>query len=217
MDPDLRGVVATRDRTVVDEGHFAAKPGGGNGCAHACDSSSDHHEIVFPAIGRLGRKRSDRTAEGLKISNFRRRNGPLILCQPDGVATPVKACHVRQRKLAGSCLELRAPGILPEPGVVLRAENSLERFPLQLDFKGSGALFGGGPGRGPVVGANPDMVHSRLRNINRRTGVGDWFAHAVGDQVRRAHEVHELLVQRPAAFVGEGFGLDEYAAGREIL
>ena len=57
------------------------------------------------------------------------------------------------------------------------------------------------------------MVHSRLRNINRRAGVSDRFTHAMGDEIGRAHEVHELLVHGPASLVGESLGLDEYALG----
>ena len=107
MNPDLRGIVSSGNRTVVHKGDLAAESGGGDGRAHPGHTASNHHEIIFPTIGRLSRQSTDRTAESLKISDFRRRDGPLILRQPDGVAASVKASQVGKRKggLAGLQLD----------------------------------------------------------------------------------------------------------------
>jgi hypothetical protein len=115
-----------------------------------------------------------------------------------------------KRHLAGR--QFGFAGQFPKPVLALGAEHLGEFGAVDADLELAGRA-GGFPGANPVLGAHPDAVATRLAHIHLGLRVLDRRAHAVGEQVGRAHDVDELGVEHPAAGVGEGFRLDPERLG----
>ncbi len=51
-DPDLRTVVSTQYRTVLDQGHLYAHSCSSDGCSDSGNSTADNHQLIF--AGKMG-------------------------------------------------------------------------------------------------------------------------------------------------------------------
>ena len=93
--PDLRGVVTSRDRTVVNQGDFASETCRGNSGAHTGNTTADHYKVVITSIRRLCGKSTNLPAECLQGSHILGRNHLPIWTNPHRVTSAVEPGQVR--------------------------------------------------------------------------------------------------------------------------
>ena len=207
MHPDFRTVVASQDRTVIHQSHLQAVSRGCRSSAHPGDSATGNNEV----------KLSDRRIGEIQLlfpesSEFLHgcRRTVLPLCEKNRITTSVKTGKVTQSKGDGPFLQADLAGRLPHPFITLRPEFIRKCLPVNLHDKPSRSPAGS-PGGHPVVGSHPDLVNTTFRNSYLRGSIRDRHSKSVGKQIRRPHNVHELLVHDPASLVCETFCLNENA------
>ena len=69
------------------------------------------------------------------------------------------------------------------------------------------------PGRRPVIGAQEQTIDSAGLRLKRGGGVGNGYAQSMRHEIRRTHEVHELLVGHPASLIGHLLGFNQHFVG----
>ena len=95
----------------------------------------------------------------------------------------------------------------PKPfALPLAAEEVRQRLSVDDKFECARADIGM-PRTSPILRPHPDVVLSAVRD-ERRLRVGDRLAHAVGEEIWRAHLVHELGVVDPSTIVLKPLRLD---------
>ena len=127
--------------------------------------------------------------------------------EADRVDASVESVAVVQRELVLARLEHHVVRLSPEPlALPLRAEDSRES--LSVDDEAERPRAGVGvPVVGPVARTHPDAVFPAFRD-ERGLSVRHGLSHAVREQERRAHLVHELGVVYPSTPVLEPLRLN---------
>jgi len=209
MDPDLGRVVAAKHGPVLDQCHVepqSRRPDCRAGTGHA---AADHDEIELAGVfGFVGQVELPLAKRGQCFWVIRRCEA-RIGRKDDGIATAVETGQVVQAKgnLAGRQFDLFAG--LPMPRVSLGAERGPQRLAVDEQLKPArrpGRL----PRRDPIAGSHPDLIGSGGGQLDRRGCIFDRDSHSVGQQDRRAHLIHILLVDHPAAGIVETLGLDQH-------
>ena len=126
---------------------------------------------------------------------------------------PLKSRQVVQTdfSLADSKFDLST--VLPMPFRAFGAELSFESFARDGNLKTSGRA-GSFPVRHPVLGPSPDTVFARFANLYRGHRIIHRLPQAVGEQIRRAHDLNELRVEFPSSMFSERLSFDQNRIGR---
>jgi len=176
----------------------------------ACRASSNAatHDDEINALCRLGDGRGiqHNIAPGAQDHEVIRRLGCGILGEEDRITAPLKAGQVLQSDLAGRCANLDASSLLPRPARD-GSEDSLDGFAVEDDLE---AAWGFPVARLPIFCADPQAIAACRGEGDRGLGISYGLAHAVCEQIGRAHGVGELLVHDPAALLLKAFSLDEH-------
>ncbi len=205
MHPHFRAVASAQHGAVVDQGYPAAQPCGREGGADARHASARHHQVVALVRGHVGGGVHLAAAEGGQRVAAGGRQGGGVGGEVDGVAPAVEAREVVQGQRGFACPHAHPSGGLPLPGIARGAQRAACAVAVDRQGECAGA-FAVVPGRGPVVRAHVHVVRAVLVEAHRGACVGHGLPHAVCHEVGRPHEVHELLVEHPAAFVAEALG-----------
>ncbi len=140
-----------------------------------------------------------------------RRHIRQIAGQQQRVAAAKVARQVVQRQLDRPRRQIELAGGLPDPSLVVRGSEDLRRADaVDRDAELSRRMLSD-----PILGADPQTITARLRQLHLGRRVGDGPSHARGDQVGRPHLLDELGVQPPVAIVGKILGLDPQKAGND--
>ena len=210
MYADFGAVVAAQHRTVVDQRDPASQPRGRHRGTHPGDAAAHHDEIErLHALRRIGNMQHP-AAESRQLPGIGRRHIPLIPGEIDGVAAAVEAGKVGQRNFDRTLPDSDPSGILPHPLPAPVSQHLGQRpFP-HPEGESPGALAVV-PGSDPVERPHVGVISPGFGEFDGRNGVRHGFAHAVCDEIRRSHQIHELLIDGPAALVAETLGLDPNA------
>ena len=207
-DADLGAAVAAEHGAILDERHGESEPCGRNGGRGAGDAAADDDEVELAAVGRLVGPAEQFAAQRFELGPPSGGTKSGIAAKQDGVAAAFEAGQIAKRD-GGRIFDLDGAAVLPMPLGAFGAERGVER--LAVDQR-----VGNGPERRALSRARPSRACEPKRGTCRRweldvrRGVPHRFAQAVGEQVGRAHDVHELLVDDPAARFVERLGLDEH-------
>ena len=134
-----------------------------------------------------------------------------VLGEEEGIAAAVKTFEVLEGDGGFGAGDFDRAAFLPMPFGSFVSEG-FESFSIDENLEFSGSA-GGVPGGDPVLGADVEVVGADGGKGDFLGGVSHGSAHAMGDEVGRAHVENKLGVGRPAAAVFEGFGFEEDGVG----
>ena len=206
--PDLRGIVASKDRPVLYQCHLATESGGGYGRADAGYPSTHDHEVIFPGLFRASQAKGLLPECGIC---FRSRSVD-ILCQVNGVAAAFEAGQVMEGYPVLASLQLDGASILPGPLFGLRPEYGSGLLPVHKHLETSRTL-GPSPGSCPIARTYPQAVCALLGDAETCGSIFYRPSHPVSYQIGRPHLHHRLVVVRPTTRIVETFRLKEYGLG----
>ena len=103
---------------------------------------------------------------------------------------------------------LNRPTVLPMPFRPFSPEYLFNGLSVNEQLKLTRRPFGV-EARHPIARANPEVISTSGRESNGGSRILDRHAHPVGQQNRRTHLVHELLIELPPAEIVEPFGLEQ--------
>ncbi len=130
-----------------------------------------------------------------------------VLAEEHRLAAAFEAGQVVQRD--GRLFpDLDRAAIMPMPLRVLGAKGFVERLAVDEQLERAWRAWRV-PRSHPVPGAHPHAVGARGREANLGHRIPNRYAETVGQQVGRTHLIHRLLVNFPAAEVGEAFRFQE--------
>ena len=179
---DLGGRVAAQYGTVLHEHRLEPAPRRGHGRARSGQAAAHHHEVRF---------------HGLRHGLVLRRERPvrifLALRQHHARAPSVEAREVVKRDRDGSGGQFHRAAALPGPFGGTRAKCLVEGLPVHEHREAAWRAVR------PVARAHPHAVDAGRRHVSRGERVRHGHAQPVREQVGRAHHVHELRVEAPAA------------------
>lgn len=210
-DVDFGRAVAAEDGAVVDEGDLEALASAGDGGSEAGVSASDDDEVIAVLGGRICGEvelGAAEVEEGLVVVG---RGEVGVLGEEEGVAASVEAFEVLEGDGGFGVGDFDRAAFLPVPLGAFVSEG-VDGFAIDEDFELAGGA-GGVPLGDPVLGADVEVVGAGRGEGDFGGGIGDGGAHAVGDEVGRAHIEDELGVGGPSAAVIEGFGFEEDGIG----
>jgi len=205
---ELDAGVAAEDGAVLDERRPRAEPCRGDGRRATRRAGTDHDDVEGAAVLRLERHAGQAAAFLRDVLGLVGRRVLQVDRQDDGVAAAVVARQIVQGDRRLALLEAEVASRRPVPAVVMRlAEDLLGRHAAYDDLELPWRVLGR-----PVARADPDPPRRRPRDPHLNLGIGDGLAHPRRDEIGRAHQVHELGVEQPAAVVGEVLGVDPQVA-----
>ncbi len=210
-DADFGAGVAAEDGAVLDEGDGEALAGGGEGGRGAGDASADDNEVEGAGVIGFGGEAEGMSAEGGEGGGVVGRGEIGLLAEEDGIAASLEAGEVVEGD-RGLGIDVDVATVLPMPIGALGAESGGQGGAVDEELESARGARDV-PGCDPVTGSDPDPVAAGAGEGGGGGGVADGDAEAMGEEVGRAHLVHGLLVEVPAAEVGELFGLEEKGVG----
>jgi hypothetical protein len=205
---DFGAGVAAKHGTVLDEGDAQAVACCGKRGAAPGDPAAHDNEIELAGVIGLFRQAELIASPGGEGGRFVRRDCLEIGTEHDGVAPALESGEVVQgdARLGG---DFDHTAILPVPFCAFGAEGGREGAAVDDDLesaRGAGRV----PRRDPVAGPDPDAMRAWRGEPRGCDRVLHGHAKAVGEKVRRAHDLHGLLVDVPSAGIRELFGFEEH-------
>ena len=214
MHPHFRTIVATEYGSVMHQCNLQTEPGGTDRRTHACNATADHDKVECSFIMRISITRKQSAAQGLHLLFILRQVVVALRRKIDGITTAVESRQVMQRHLDAGRFYDRYSGILPHPVFSRCTQFGWQPITVhsQLEPPRTLAVM---PRRGPVISSDINVICAFVRKNDRRTSIVYGCTRSVSQQIRRPHDIHELLIHDPAALVGKGFGFKEIFMSRE--
>ena len=205
---DFGGIVTAEHGTVLYECDFRSEPcgrqcGGGSG-----DASSDDNQVKLTGVRRrLGPPQQlppprSHTLQIVGRSELRVRG------KHNRIASPLEAGEIVQCDGGLGLGDIDRPAGLPMPLRPFGPERGLERLAVNEQLK-----LARRPGRfptgDPVARANPNPIGSGGGKCHGSRSILNRYAEPVSKHKRRAHLVHELLIDNPPAAIVKRLSLDQ--------
>ena len=200
-------VAAAEHRSVLNKAYVNALTHGGKRHAGARYSAAAYNHVVQRFILSGGNARY-LAAKFLGIF----RNIVFIGCKKHRVAPAVKARKVAQRhSVRLPAFKLHSARILPIPLFAVCAEGIFKAVIVYHKFKGACGCSAF-PHGGPIAGAHICVPLSAFGQFYVCNGVCHRGAQTVRHNVRRAHYIHRLLINYPAAQIFKTFSFGKKPA-----
>ena len=207
-------VVASEHGAVVHQSHAATQAGRRYGCTHAGDAATDDNEVELLGLRLLASEQGETPVVACSKTLFGRT--VKFGGEQYGIHAAVEAGLVCQRYALCALLEPDHSAVLPLPAVA-RAAHFGSFILAAHAYAEASRTFCISPRRSPVVRAHPHAVTPVFGHRGGSLGVGHGHAHAMSNEVRRPHKVHELLVYSPSALVCKRLGLDEHVGSERSV
>ena len=181
IDADFAGRIAAQHRAVLDERDLEAAPRRRHRRARPRHPAANDDEIGFHRLCHI------------RLVHLQRALGLFAgVREHDSCAASVEAGQIaeRHRRLPADRYDA---AVLPRPFARPRAEFLRERLAVDEHLEAPRSSVR------PVLRPHPDAILSRSRKHDARLRVRHADAKPVRDEIRRAHDIHELHVKPPSA------------------
>ena len=180
---NLSGGVSAEHGTILNDSGLYAATGGRESRGNARNTAADNREIGFDRLVDIRRLYRKWTFRGI-----------AVLHKNNTGTTPRKTVAINERNPDRPLLQCDNSAVFPGPFALCDAESPVENLACDLHLECACPLH-------PAAGADVNAPLSRFRDVCNSLRIKAADAVTVGEQVRRAHDIHELHVDLPSTWI----------------